>query len=129
MWALVENKKVIEVTAVDPVGRFHPALTWLPCAAHVVSGFRLGEKGFEPAPDDDLVAAEREWRDMQVSGTEWLMARHRDELEMLLATTLQAELFVELLHYRQALRDWPQSVLFPSVDHRPPPPVWLENMT
>ncbi|WP_353229222.1 phage tail assembly chaperone [Pseudomonas qingdaonensis] len=129
MWALVVGDKVIEVTPIDPVGRFHPALNWLPCAADVVPGFRLGDKGFEPAPEGDRIAAEREWRDAQVSGTEWLVNRHRDEQDMQLTTTLQSGQFADLLQYRQALRDWPQSELFPVSEHRPVPPLWLESIT
>ena len=77
----------------------------------------------DPAADD------RAWRDSQVNATEWLVTRHRDEQDMLLAATLKPEQFAELLLYRQALRDWPQSELFPGIEHRPVPPPWLESMT
>ncbi|MGE8436640.1 MAG: phage tail assembly chaperone [Pseudomonas palmensis] len=78
---------------------------------------------------DQVAFSERAWRDVEVSGTEWLVTRHRDEQDMQLATTFQAEQFAELLLYRQALRDWPQSELFPGIEHRPVPPSWLESMT
>ncbi|MGR3893567.1 phage tail assembly chaperone [Pseudomonas sp. 1176_21] len=78
---------------------------------------------------DELFAYERGWRDDQVNSTEWLVNRHRDEQDMQLTTTLQAEQFAELLQYRQALRDWPQSELFPAIEHRPEPPAWLADMT
>lgn len=71
-----------------------------------------------PASAEFLVANERAWRDGQVSTTEWLVTRHRDELDMQVVTTLTAEQFVELLVYRQALRDLPQSEAFP--DTAPP---------
>ena len=77
---------------------------------------------------DELSAHERAWRDGQVSTTEWLVTRHRDEQDMQLATTLTAKQFAELLQYRQALRDWPQSELFPGSEHRPVPAPWLESM-
>ncbi|WP_256205396.1 MULTISPECIES: phage tail assembly chaperone [unclassified Pseudomonas] len=74
---------------------------------------------------DELAAHERVWRDTQVSETEWLVARQRDEQDMQLATTLTAEQFTELLTYRQALRDWPQSGLFPDAEQRPVAPPWI----
>lgn len=30
-WARIENDMVMEVTDVDPAGRFHPSLTWVQC--------------------------------------------------------------------------------------------------
>ncbi|MDD1975297.1 phage tail assembly chaperone [Pseudomonas tussilaginis] len=72
-----------------------------------------------------LAARERAWRDAQVSATEWLITRYRDEQDMQLATTLTAEQFTELLTYRQALRDWPQSGLFPDTEQRPVAPPWI----
>lgn len=74
---------------------------------------------------DELAAAERLWRDGQVSTTEWLVTRHRDELDMQQATTLTAEQFTTLLTYRQALRDWPQSEAFPDTQQRPIAPAWI----
>ncbi|PLP87602.1 phage tail protein [Pseudomonas sp. FFUP_PS_473] len=82
-----------------------------------------------PATGDELAAAERKWRDGQVSDTEWLVTRHRDEQDMQLSTTLTPEQFSELLAYRQGLRDWPQSELFPGIEHRPQPPTWLADLT
>lgn len=78
---------------------------------------------------DELVASERGWRDAQVNSTEWLVTRHRDEQDLQQATTLQAEQFAELLLYRQALRDWPQSDLFPAFESRPLAPTWLDELT
>lgn len=77
----------------------------------------------------ELAEVERMWRDAEMQSNEWLVARHRDEQDMQLTTTLQAEQFAELLQYRQALRDWPQSELFPAIEHRPEPPAWLADMT
>lgn len=74
---------------------------------------------------EELAARERAWRDAEVSGTEWLVTRHRDELDMQLETTLIAERFAELLEYRQALRDWPQTSTFPDASHRPVAPAWI----
>lgn len=74
---------------------------------------------------EELAANERAWRDAEVSSTEWLVTRHRDEQDMQLATTLTAEQFAELLVYRQDLRDWPQSEAFPNATSRPGVPESL----
>lgn len=72
---------------------------------------------------------ERAWRDARISSIEWLVNRHRDELDMQLSTTLTPEQFSDLLVYRQGLRDWPQSELFPGIERRPQPPIWLADLT
>ncbi|MET3051014.1 phage tail assembly chaperone [Pseudomonas alkylphenolica] len=84
----------------------------------------IDEPTWQPTADE-LAAHERVWRDTQVSETEWLVARHRDEQDMQLATTLTADQFTELQTYRQALRDWPQSSLFPDTERRPEAPPWI----
>lgn len=72
-------------------------------------------------------AAERAWRNMQIASVEWLRNRHRDQLEIGAPTTLTSGQYQELLTYIQALRDWPQSEIFPSQTGRPQPPEWLVN--
>lgn len=69
--------------------------------------------------------AERSWRDTELNATQWPVARHRDELDAGTATTLSADQFVELLAYRQALRDWPAAAAFPESTSRPVAPTWL----
>lgn len=78
-----------------------------------------------PASDAELAAIERQWRDGKVGETEWLVARHRDELDMQRPTTLTAEQFAKLLTYRQELRDWPLALQFPSLAGRPVAPPWI----
>lgn len=129
MWARIESGTVAEITGIDPAGRFHPSLAWVACDADTTPGDRYVDGSFEPAPGEDMAALERAWRDSVINPTEWLVGRHRDEQDMELTTTLQAEQFAELLRYRQALRDWPQSELFPGIEHRPVPPAWLDDMT
>lgn len=77
----------------------------------------------------DLEMVERNWRDGQVSASEWLVTRHRDEQDMFLPTTLPADQFTTLLMYRQALRDWPQDSRFPYSDFRPLAPPWINDHT
>ncbi|WP_397458216.1 phage tail assembly chaperone [Pseudomonas asplenii] len=78
-----------------------------------------------PASDDQLMARERAWRDSNLSDTDALVTRHRDELEMAMATTLSGDQYVQLLGYRNLLRTWPESPGFPAQDQRPGAPGWL----
>lgn len=75
--------------------------------------------------DQDPLAAARTWRQSSLSATEWWVTRHRDEQELGRGTTLKAGQYLELLEYRQALRDWPDSSQFPSTVSRPLVPTWL----
>lgn len=74
-------------------------------------------------------SAERIWRDLQLSLSDGVVSRHRDEVESGLATTLTAEQYTALQAYRRQLRDWPQGAEFPLVDHRPIAPAWLAEQT
>ncbi|UFQ01437.1 phage tail assembly chaperone [Pseudomonas fitomaticsae] len=75
--------------------------------------------------DNEPPAAERTWRHSALSDTEWLVTRHRDEQELGRGTTLKAQHYLELLEYRQTLRDWPGAGAFPSSVLRPSAPQWL----
>ena len=77
-----------------------------------------------PTPEQ-LAAAERAWRDAEVSRVLWLRDRHRDQLDAGIVTTLTVEQFNEVLVYIQTLRDWPQSPDFPDSQHRPIAPDWI----
>ncbi|MFL3984718.1 tail fiber assembly protein [Pseudomonas aeruginosa] len=76
---------------------------------------------------DELEERERRWRDGRLRLVSGVRDRHRDELELGLATTLTSEQFAELLEYIQQLRDWPQSEQFPVAEHRPAPPAWYQS--
>lgn len=79
-----------------------------------------------PADDEqESLSAARTWRQSSFSSTEWWVTRHRDEQELGRGTTLKAQQYLELLEYRQALRDWPDSDHFPAVVSRPSIPVWM----
>ncbi|TKJ85410.1 hypothetical protein PkoCFBP13504_09430 [Pseudomonas koreensis] len=83
----------------------------------------------EPVVADQApAAAERSWRQASLSATEWLVIRHRDEQELGRGTLLKAAQYLELLEYRQALRDWPDSERFPAADCRPSAPLWLASV-
>ncbi|BBP51599.1 hypothetical protein PHLH3_12250 [Pseudomonas sp. St386] len=77
-----------------------------------------------PTPAE-LSLLERAWRDRQLSLTDGRVARHRDELEDGVETTLSIEQYAELQAYRRALRNWPEAGEFPLKEHRPLAPSWL----
>jgi len=64
-----------------------------------------------PAPTADSVRAQR---DTLVSATDWLVQRHRDQIEAGSATTLTAEQYAALQTYRSALRNVPEQSGFPA---------------
>jgi len=75
--------------------------------------------------ENESLTAARAWRQSALAATEWRVSRHRDEQELGRGTTLKAQQYLELLEYRQALRDWPDSGAFPSSVSRPSAPQWL----
>lgn len=78
-----------------------------------------------PEPTPDYVRTERFWRDTELHANEWMVTRHRDELDLNRSTSLLDVQYIELLTYRQALRDWPSDDAFPGSDHRPAQPEWM----
>ncbi|MDL5600607.1 phage tail assembly chaperone [Bacillus subtilis] len=81
----------------------------------------------DPPPLDTefLKSLELGWRNAELSSTDGLVSRHRDELESSAVTTFTVTQYAELQAYRQALRHWPQVRNFPLVEHRPQMPSWL----
>jgi len=69
----------------------------------------------------------RSERNNLISATDWLVLRHRDEIDKGVPTTLSAEQYQELLTYRQALRDLPEN---PNLDVfnpiYPDKPNWIK---
>lgn len=131
MWALVQEGVVVETTDVDPEGRYHPDLQWRACGEQVRPGWLYANAAFSEKveSEDERCAAERQWRDAELAARQWLRDRHRDEQDLGRPTTLSNEQFTELLVYLQALRDWPQSEVFPDSQQRPQPPGWIDLYT
>jgi len=75
--------------------------------------------------DNEPLAAERAWRQSALAATEWQVTRHRDEQELGRGTTLKAQQYLELLEYRQALRDWPAASPSQTFAERPAQPAWF----
>jgi hypothetical protein len=130
-WARVENGTVVETTDIDPDERFHPDLLWQSCPMDVRPGWVLIDREFVPPAvnDSERADTERVWRNTELQSTEWLVTRHRDEQDLAQDTTLTTGQFAELLGYRQALRDWPQSEHFPDSQYRPVAPPWIAEQT
>ncbi|CAI8907045.1 Phage tail protein [Pseudomonas chlororaphis] len=80
-----------------------------------------------PQSPEQLAEVERFWRFRQLSTTDGVVTRHRDELEDGVTTTLTPEQYTELQAYRRALRDWPENGEFPLAEHRPVAPPWLAD--
>lgn len=131
MWALVQEGVVVETTDIDPEGRFHPDLKWRACAVQVLPGWLYANGVFAEKVESEAErrAAERQWRDSELTARQWLRDRHRDEQDLGRPTTLSNEQFTELLAYLQALRDWPQVEAYPAAGQRPPPPSWIDLYT
>jgi len=72
-----------------------------------------------------LATSERAWRDSELLHTDNLVARHRDEQEQGITTTLSSEQYVELQLFRSRLRSWPEGQEFPLAEHRPVIPSWI----
>lgn len=82
-----------------------------------------------PVPsDEELAQVERYWRSVQLTTTDGVVTRHRDELEDGAKTTLTAEQYAELQAYRRALRNWPEDGEFPLSEHRPLVPAWFSTL-
>lgn len=72
---------------------------------------------------DQLEVKARAWRDTEITASQWLVDRHRDQAEAGTATTLTADQYSALLVYRQALRDWPSVADFPADSTMPAAPA------
>ncbi|RRW94285.1 phage tail assembly chaperone [Pandoraea apista] len=72
---------------------------------------------------EELAFSVRDGRDTLIAATDWLTQRHRDELDLGRKTTLPPAVYLELLTYRQALRDLPLIDGFPKLDMPPIPAV------
>ncbi|VVN07526.1 phage tail assembly chaperone [Pseudomonas fluorescens] len=118
---LVPEGMQIEIGA--PVGELRQEISALPVVDNPVVPAETIIEEQEP-----LVAA-RTWRQSSLSATEWWVTRHLDEQALGRGTTLKAAQYLQLLEYRQALRDWPDSSQFPSPVSRPSAPTWLACKT
>ncbi|WP_406869747.1 phage tail assembly chaperone [Paraburkholderia fungorum] len=69
-----------------------------------------------PPTDAQLDPVKRGQRDAALKASDWFAARHQDELLIGKGTSLNAAQLDELLIYRKALRDLPESPDWPNVE-------------
>lgn len=83
----------------------------------------------DPAPlkKHQLESIARVQREESLRATDWLVARHRDEIDAGGNTTLSTEQVGQLQDYRKALRDWPEMAGFPESETMPTRPGWLSD--
>lgn len=63
------------------------------------------------ARDMDLAISKRSERDQMIDECQWMINRHKDEVELSMSTSLSSGQYGELLSYRQALRDMPGDIV------------------
>ncbi len=74
----------------------------------------LLEQPAKPEPTiDELASRLRTERDTRITSCDWVITRHRDELDEGGGTTLSVEEYAAWLVYRKALRDLPSADGFP----------------
>lgn len=73
----------------------------------------------------DTLAAKHA-RAVAIGSTQWIVDRHRDELDLGSKTSISKANFMALLVYRKELRDWPTKPDFPN--YPPECPVFLIAM-
>lgn len=67
----------------------------------------------QPEPTiDEKKAMVRAVRDGYISGIEWRVSRYRDQAELEIPTTDNAETYHKILEYMQYLRDYPESSIY-----------------
>ena len=74
----------------------------------------IGLKRYEikevPGPSvDDKKNKVREVRDTYINDIEWRVSRYRDQVEINVDTSDTEETYLQILHYMQYLRDYPES--------------------
>ncbi|WP_192563738.1 hypothetical protein [Pseudomonas gozinkensis] len=106
----------------------------VPVGLAVATGWLFDDERFSAPPQVDVspdvqAEAERQWRTTALTATDWLVIRHRDELDVGAPPTLSNKQFSKLQAWRQALRNWPGSGDLPDVLSRPEPPKWLARLS
>lgn len=61
MWARINGDRVAEITDIDPEGRFHPSITWVPCSPDTQPGWHYDGEHIQPPPPEplDVLAARK----------------------------------------------------------------------
>ncbi|MCP1290946.1 phage tail assembly chaperone [Chromobacterium sp. S0633] len=107
----------IPADAVEITAEQHAELMAAQSAGKIItSGANGNPIATDPPPPSTAQLAEqaRAQRDRLLGDTQWIVQRHRDQIEIGTTTTLSADQFNELQAYRQALRDVPAQKGFPA---------------
>ena len=77
-WALVVDGIVVEITDIDPSGRFHPDMVWIPCGDEIIAGSIFDGVGFSaPSAPANVVVVPQEitaWQGLTTLNQEGLYA-------------------------------------------------------
>lgn len=63
MWARIDGDRVAEITDIDPAGRFHSSIQWVPCSPDTQPGWHYDGEHIQPPPPEpiaDLAARKRQ---------------------------------------------------------------------
>lgn len=72
--------------------------------------YQAGYAPVKPEPTvDEKKALVRGVRDQYINDIEWRVSRYRDQVEINVDTTDTEETYLQILHYMQYLRDYPES--------------------
>lgn len=90
-------------------------------AGHEIHPGEDGRPILRPRPMQDRAGALIKLRNEALASTDWLVARHRDEVNASRVPTLSGEAYAALQDWRQALRDLTKAQGFPQVQLPPRP--------
>jgi hypothetical protein len=124
MWARIDKNAVVEMTDMNPDGRFHPSIEWVMCHNDIGVGMTYVDGIFGPTPGPDLdrlaehMRVERDIRLRTIYdvGVIMLQREERNGADV-------AEKFKILDDYAAALLDVPQQSGFPTTIIWPEDPV------
>ncbi|CAG9177890.1 XkdW family protein [Cupriavidus pampae] len=122
-YAFPDARPGVDFTLIDRLDRNGPQIaTWDYAGAPEPSTAQLQEVA-EDAAREAIARDVRFDRDNLLAADDWLVQRHRDQVDAGSPTALTAPQYADLLRYRQALRDMPTQSGFPSNVDWPSRPI------
>lgn len=118
MWAIILSNKVVELTNIDPEGRYHPSFAILEAPIHAKVGmtYENGSFFFSQEPKEVLECQERAWRNSELIRADIELNKVQDSDSNAKGTVS------DWRNYRKALRNYPENPSFPDTSVRPPAP-------